>query len=277
MDRSPAATIGAQSEAKFNAKWQKLASTLACVELNGGKEYNQATLNIELLKAFERHIDLILEGEFSCNFIIDSENTFVVNPKDFLKKEKLMEMMTGEKVQRNYKDLKTQINNHFTPMYLKRLNVDGTIPSGKQKRDILFETCKEYYERHSSSKNPPEFSMIKHEPLEFLTFQLLGIPSDRCISEFNLRMSRGPSSTGGELLRTPELSRASKRKFDQQLSSPGTPSSSFNGSPESNQSQLLEAYRSDQLLTLRRDRIAELDLGMRMYQGLISVKILLFL
>jgi hypothetical protein len=137
MDHSPAATTRGQSASKFNGKWQKLACTLACVELNAGKEHHQSSLVIELFIAYERHVDRILEGEFSSNFTIDPENTFVVNPKDMLNKSMMMEGMSGDKVQRYYKDLKTQINNHFTPLYQKQLNQDGTIPSGKQKKDIL--------------------------------------------------------------------------------------------------------------------------------------------
>jgi hypothetical protein len=59
VDHSPAATTRGQSASKFNGKWQKLASILGCVELDAGKEYH-------LFLAYQRLVDLILEGEYSC-------------------------------------------------------------------------------------------------------------------------------------------------------------------------------------------------------------------
>jgi hypothetical protein len=118
---------------RFGNSWKRLASTLACIELNTSKEQDTPTLHANIARAYERHVDLILAGDNSINYSIDEANTFVLCPAGILTRDYLLDgMEDGKVIQRMYKDLKTVINNHLTPRYQKLLNTDGSIPSGKQ-------------------------------------------------------------------------------------------------------------------------------------------------
>jgi hypothetical protein len=246
--RAPPAT----TTYRFCNSWKRLACTLACLELNGANEQEVTTLHANLVIAYERHVDLILGGENTTNYVIDEANTFVESPVGVLTRELLLEGMTdGKHIQRTYKDLKTVINNHLTPRYRNLLNPDGSIPSGKQKKDILLQTCQEYHE--ASSKSKKTFSFLIHEPFEFLTFQLLGPPSDRCASEFSLSMSSGPNSPEGVLHRTPELSRAAKRK----AMSPAQRSPA--DEDDVIQHNLYQVFATEVLVGCRKNRLIEIN------------------
>jgi hypothetical protein len=94
--------------------------------------------------------------------------------------------------------------------------------------------------------------MITHEPFEFLTFQLLGPPSDRCAPEFSLHTSSGPNSPNGELYRTPEMSRSAKRKAENPLSS-----SNFD-TEELIHHNLYHVFATEILVDTRRQRLSEI-------------------